>query len=105
MMKPVCAKCQAQFQIKKNGVTVVETAGNPPVAYRIWRADLLACPICNAELTTNFGHEPLNERDEPGFEAALSKVQKSHRYVLHNPEFLVQRVGFETKYVRKYVNN
>jgi hypothetical protein len=104
-MDPVCAKCQAQYLPNKNGVYVVETAGNPPLPYRIWRADLLACPICRGELTAHFSHEPLSERHEDGFDAFLSKVQKGPRYILHNPEYLVQRVGFETRYVRSYARN
>lgn len=104
----VCVKCQAQFLPKKNGVTVLETVGNPPQSMRVWVADLLGCPVCGAETIANFCHEPVIERHERGFEETLGQIRerdKGRLYILHNPEFLVQTVKHETKYVRSYVNH
>ena len=97
-----CAKCQAQYFPKLQGITVIETAGNPPKAFRIWHADLLACPICGAELFANFAHEPAMESHEPGFDKVLSEIPNNRKFVLYSPEFLVQKVRHETTYVRSY---
>lgn len=89
-MNPVCAKCQAVFGVKKLGVAVIETTGTPPQAIKIWRADLLACPICNAEIVNNFGHEPQMERFENGFQNELKLVlEEKNRVVMYSPEHLV----------------
>lgn len=101
-MIAVCGKCQAKFQIKLMGVTVVETAGTPPKPFRLWRADSYACPICSAELVTNFAHEPMIESHEAGFDKALASIPEDKRRVLYSPTYLAQTVGYETKYVRTY---
>lgn len=97
----VCAKCQAQYQPKMQGVTVVETSGTPPKAARLWNADLLACPICGALLISHFGHEPM-ESHEPGFDKVLAEIPPGRKYILHSPELLTQRLRHETTYVRPY---
>lgn len=96
----VCVKCQAKYEVKRQGVPVVETAGIPPKAHRIWRADLLGCPICGAELLAHFAHEPMLESHEQGFEEKLEQLRESGRYILHNPPFLVSTYFHETKFVR-----
>lgn len=101
----VCGKCQAKYDLRITGVTVVETAGTPPKPFRLWRADSYSCPICNAELITNFSHEPMIESHEDGFEKALSDIPEGKRRVLYSPTYLAQTVGFETKYVRTYGQN
>lgn len=95
----VCVKCQAPFGVKQMGVTVIETSGNPPKPAKIWRADLLTCPICNAEMLAHFGHEPVVEHHEDGFGAALAGVN-GHRYVVYSPERLAMQVTYETRYVK-----
>ena len=83
--------------MKRLGVTVIETAGNPPKPFRLWRADVLACPICGAELVTRFAHAPMLENYEDGFEAALDEANgKKRRYVVHGPEALAMVVTHRT---------
>lgn len=98
-MNLVCVKCQAFMGIKKMGVAVIETVGVPPMPTRIWRADLLACPICGAEMLANFGHEPVAEKHEAGFASALSGLN-GHKYVVYSPEMLVGSVTAEIVYVK-----
>lgn len=102
MTLTVCVKCQAQYQPKKMGVSVVETAGTPPKPYRIWSADVLECPLCNTEVISNFSHEPAIESHESGFDKVLAEIPQGRRYILQNPAFLAQSVKHETKYVRSY---
>lgn len=51
-MKIVCVQCQTELKPKTNGVGVIEMAGTNP--YRLWRADLLACPGCGFEVVSGF---------------------------------------------------
>lgn len=104
MSTNVCGKCQAQFLPKLMGVTVVETAGNPPRAFRMWRADVQAFPICHAELVTDFSHEPTMENYESGFDAVLAEVPPERKRIMYSPEYLTQKVMHETKLVRSYAN-
>jgi hypothetical protein len=102
----VCVKCKAQYLPIKIGVNVIETAGNPPQPMRIWVADLLGCPVCGAELIAQFTHEPVIERHETGFEAALKEIRaKKKFYILHNPLYLTSTIKHETLYVRSYANH
>ncbi len=101
----VCGKCQAKFELRLNGVTVVETSGTPPKPFRLWTADIYGCPICHAELITNFSHEPRIESHEAGFAEALWAIPDGKRRVLYSPTYLAQTVGHETKYVRTYGHN
>lgn len=101
----VCVQCQAAFGQKRTGVSVIETAGDPPKPFRIWRADLLQCPICGKEMLAHFSHEPVAENHEEGFEAAMDAASKRDRYVVYGAETLVKMVAFETKEVRRYGKN
>lgn len=100
-MTDVCVKCQAQYQPKMQGVSVIETSGTPPKAVRLWRGDLLACPICGAMLISHFSHEAM-ESHEPGFDKVISEIPPNRLYTLYSPELLVQKIQHETKYVRPY---
>lgn len=99
-MANLCVKCQARYELIKAGVTVIETSGNPPQAFRIWNADLLGCPICGNQMITRFGNEPAVERHEPGFMKALMGVTREKRFVMHSPEALATRITHETVYVK-----
>ena len=97
----VCVQCQARMSVKRMGVAVVETAGVPAKPFRIWRADLMQCPICGRELLSHFSHEPVAEQHHEDFEAAMDAASKGDRYVVYSPEALAMRVTHETVYVKK----
>lgn len=104
----VCVQCQARMGVKRMGVAVVETAGIPAKPWRLWRADLLQCPICGKELLAHFSHEPVAEQHHEDFEAALDAASKGDRYVVYSAEALAVRVTHETvdvKKARNYVSN
>jgi hypothetical protein len=103
-MKPVCVKCQAAFEVKRLGVTVIETAGIPPEPFRLWRADLYACPICGYEALTQFAHEPIAQKSDSDFQAALDLARRGDRFVIYSPEALAMSIRYETKEVRPYAN-
>jgi len=100
----LCVKCQASLQLMKAGVSVIETSGNPPKAFRIWSADLMGCPICGTQTIARFGTEPVVEQHEAGFMKALMGVTREKRYVMHSPEALAMRVTHETKYLKARKN-
>ncbi len=43
---PICGQCQVGMRPYRNGVTVIETAHNPPMPYKFWSADEWECPEC-----------------------------------------------------------
>lgn len=97
----VCVQCQARMGVKRMGVAVIETAGIPANPFRIWRADLMQCPICGRELLSHFSHEPVAERHHDDFEAALTAASKQDRYVVYSAEALMNHVTHETVMVKK----
>lgn len=101
-MPTVCVKCQAKFQIKKMSILVIETTGTEPKPLRVWSADLFSCPICNAEILSQFGHEPIIESHEDGFEKFIAEINPNLRYVLYSPEYLASNIRHDTRYVRNY---
>lgn len=100
-----CVKCQAQYLPKKLGVTVIETSGTPPKPVRLWIADLMACPICNAELITRFAHEPSIEITELGFADFVERAHRENKervYTVYVPSVLDGTVTYETVEVAPY---
>ncbi len=74
MHKPVCVKCQCDFQVKRVGAQVVEMAVFGP--YKIWDADMLACPGCGTEIVAQFAEGPASEHYMPGFASLLEAVKE-----------------------------
>ena len=69
-----CVKCQTYFAVEKNGVFVTETFDDGVTPYKVWRADLLQCPDCGAQLVTGFPREPYSEHFMPDFQEALGRA-------------------------------
>jgi hypothetical protein len=63
------------MQCKKNSVTVEELLedGSP---YKLWDADLYACPDCGAETITGFAHEPMMEAWHPNYAAQRDRLAR-----------------------------
>lgn len=87
MLKPVCVDCQRFFRMKKSGVWFVESMPGPGhtrpepgtaeprswVPYKVWVADLWACPGCGHEVLSGFGSGPVSEHYMPGFAEAMAR--------------------------------
>lgn len=69
-----CLKCQAQYLTAKLGVFVIDKSQGQPS--RVWRADLLECPLCSHQMLAHFGHEPIMESFEAGFYKYLQDIRK-----------------------------
>ena len=86
-MKLVCPRCQCEFKPHTNGVGVIETMDRGEAAYRLWRADLWACPGCDARVVAGFsghGYEPIAEHYQPEFAAELAVIKASKVVVIDN---------------------
>lgn len=86
-MKPICTGCQRFFKIIKTGYYFTE---GMPVAngagpgrmepekwrpYKVWVADLWACPDCGHQILSGFGKGPIAEHYEPNFETIRAKLK------------------------------
>lgn len=74
MRRPLCVKCQTQFQVVKVGVTVAAMFSDPPVPYNLTKADLLECPGCGAQIVVGYGKHPYARRIHSDFQDQLNQV-------------------------------
>jgi hypothetical protein len=78
MLKPACVKCQRFMRPKKNGFFFTE--GMPIMnaepglkepenwkPYKVWQADLWACPDCGLEILSGYGLNPIAEHYQSTF--------------------------------------
>jgi len=61
MKRPICVKCETQFQQIKTGIAVVDMFPKP---YQIWLADLFECPVCKVQIVSGFADSPLVRHSE-----------------------------------------
>ena len=64
MKRPICVKCETQFQQIKTGIAVVDMFSSPPEPYQIWLADLFECPVCKVQIVSGFADRPLVQHFE-----------------------------------------
>ena len=69
----VLCGCGRFMTVKQNSVTVEELLedGGP---YKLWDADLWACPACGLEVVTGFGTAPLAEHWQPTYLAQRARL-------------------------------
>ena len=73
MPRPVCLHCRRFLKVKKNGVVIEEgmpltnDQSGPWGPYKLWMADLWACPTCGVEIVMGFGHGPISEHYKPDY--------------------------------------
>jgi hypothetical protein len=73
-MRFACPQCQLALFVKKNGITVEEMSDFG--SYKLWDADLLACPGCRLEVISNFGAKPLAEHyQKPFYERIAERLR------------------------------
>ena len=72
MNDPVCVECGRLMKSHKTGVYAIQTVeGND---YKVWKADIVACPECGFKALSRFGDEPLKTRDEENFDEFLENL-------------------------------
>lgn len=67
MPKVTCVKCEREMRPKENDAVYLETAGPDRLPYKIWSADVWACPICEIEVVSGFGLNPIAGNWEDDF--------------------------------------
>jgi hypothetical protein len=61
-MRPVCVKCQVEFQCHINGVAVAVMLTNTDgLPYQLWHGDEWKCPGCGTLIVASYGREPIAE--------------------------------------------
>lgn len=69
----VCVECEQIMRVQKNSVTVEELFADG-TGYKLWDADLYACPSCGRQVISGFGQGPLAEHYEPTYKAARERL-------------------------------
>lgn len=69
----VLCGCGRFMHVEKNSVTVEEQleTGGP---YKLWDADLYACPDCGVKVITGFGRSPMAEHYQPDYFAQRDRL-------------------------------
>lgn len=70
----VCLPCRLFYRAKKTGINIEE--GRPVgdgtwAPYKLFKADLYACPGCGHEVVSGFGRGPIAEHYEPQYRAMV----------------------------------
>lgn len=96
---PICSPCQIGMRPHHNGVTVIETAHNPPVPYRLWCADEWMCPVCGATVIVGFSERSrMPSRERLAFELEhldMVRLWKENGQPIDAREMLERGMGAE----------
>lgn len=85
-MKPVCVRCEVEFNMKEAGIYVVEMHMANKEIYRIWAADVWECPVCKSEIVKGFAGTPAVAHYNGDCNAELEKLKKAGRRIIYNKE-------------------
>jgi len=61
----ICPKCGRQMLCKEAGILIKELFRNNTEVYRIWSADLMACPECDLQVIARFAEKPMADHFDP----------------------------------------
>jgi DNA-directed RNA polymerase subunit RPC12/RpoP len=76
---PVCAKCNKEMRVVKNGVGVLDMADFGPC--KIWDADKWKCPTCGYEIIVGFGQGPIREHFQDDFDRVVTDYRNQNLLV------------------------
>lgn len=82
MPRPTCVTCRRFFRPKKNSVCIEEglpLADGSWAPYKLWDADLWACPGCGAEIVVGYGLAPLSEHHLTTYQDDVARFQPIFR--------------------------
>lgn len=78
MSKVICTSCNHKMTHLRSGVYVLETYdGTKP--YKVWSADLHSCELCDNEVVTGFGNEPISQDFKEDFQKWVDKCEFQYR--------------------------
>lgn len=72
-----CARCLRDLRPEKNGVYLLEMAGDPPQPYALWHADLWTCPECKTRIISGYGGSPVRCSEGERFKTELKRARES----------------------------
>jgi len=70
----VCVPCEKEMRRIKNGVVVEEHRENGE-PYKIWSADLWACPACGHQCLLGFANRPIAHHHDDKYSEEQKNVQ------------------------------
>lgn len=73
MPRPVCVPCNLEMVSVSNGV-IVEEMRSPDEGYKVWAADSVRCPGCQATIIYRYGGEPISVHHEVSYPAWQSRA-------------------------------
>lgn len=87
MNKPICVKCEREFQMEKDCV-VSELYQKNTKIYKLWSADLWICPVCGNIIVHGFASKPFMEEFSGDCEAEVKKLLKEGKIIIRNKEHI-----------------
>ncbi len=78
-MQTVCANCQIGLKVRETGVMVLEMFMKDKEIYRIWFADVYACPGCNSDVLVNPSTLAAAQHHEKEKMAQFDKIINEYR--------------------------
>lgn len=75
----VCAACHIEMRVEENGLPVIELAGRPPKAYKLYRGDLYVCPICDAQAVNGLTG-PVEDFEKDFHERIAEALEGEHAF-------------------------
>ena len=61
----ICPTCGREMQCAEAGVLVKELFRGNTEVYKVWSADLMACPECGLQVVTRFADKPMANHFDP----------------------------------------
>jgi len=82
MPKLACVKCQVEYVQIGIGVYAIETFLDKE-PYKIWRADMWACPKCRHKVLDGYGKNPIAMHFEEKFQEVLLEAKEGTHVFIH----------------------
>lgn len=83
MPKPACVKCCVEYVPIAVGVKAIETHLPSREPYKIWGADLWACPKCRSQILIGYGKNPIAEHYQDDFAQKLRDALLGKHVFIH----------------------
>ncbi len=86
MPKPICVKCEVEFNFEEAGVVIAEMFEQNKEIYKLWSADLFKCPICGVEIVSGFGYGAFKHHADGDLNIMLEKIRNNGTRIIYNKE-------------------
>lgn len=72
----ICPKHGRKMKCDISGVLVKELFRENTEVYKVWSADLMACPECGLQVVAGFAESPMAERFNPADKITMAEALK-----------------------------